>query len=207
MQKHNQFFLEDYKKLKEDISDGDLSAVAQAGKIFFVDAAHFIHNTIPAMGWIEKGKSFPLPCNAGRDRINVLGALNPIDRGIIAQYNDTRCNAETIKEFFSKIEQLNPTISKIHLILDNARYNHARIVKDFVRNSRIELHFLPPYSPNLNLIERFWKFLKGKLMKNKYHETLNKFKTALATILNNIGKYAEELRTLLTDNFQIIESV
>ena len=90
------------------------------------------------------------------------------------------------------------------MICDNARYYHAQPVKDFLTNSKIELVFLPPYAPNLNLIERFWKFFKKTILYSKYYETFSKFKQACDDFFQGLEKYHTDLRSLLTEKFQII---
>lgn len=87
---------------------------------------------------------------------------------------------------------------------DNAKYHHAKLVKKKAKDLDIEFIYLPPYSPNLNLIERLWKFLKKKLRKNKYYNTFKKFLNAIYDFFKNIDDYREELKTLLTLNFEIV---
>ncbi len=95
---------------------------------------------------------------------------------------------------------------KITLILDNASYNRAYATQDYAKELNIELLFLPPYAPNLNLIERLWKFFKKKVMKNKYYETYKIFEENVENFFVNFENYKEELRTLLTLNFGIIKA-
>jgi transposase len=98
-----------------------------------------------------------------------------------------------------------PTAPKISLVLDNARYFHAKIVSEWLENHpRLHIEFLPPYAPNLNLIKRLWGFVKNKLVKNKYYKEYKTFRAQEFQFLNNIGEYADELKTLMTENFEII---
>jgi len=101
-------------------------------------------------------------------------------------------------------ELQNPGAARIHIICDNARYYHAQLVKDYLANSRIELVFLPPYAPNLNLIERFWKFFKKTILYERYYETFCQFKTACDNFFAGLDQHHASLRPLLTDRFQII---
>jgi len=94
--------------------------------------------------------------------------------------------------------------SIIHVISDNAKYNHANKVKVYAEGSRIQLHFLPPCAPNLNRIERVWKFFHKKITYNQYYATYSRFKTTSLDLFENILQYKEELDTLLTENFHII---
>jgi len=93
------------------------------------------------------------------------------------------------------------------VICDNARYYRSKAVQEYLETSRIKLVFLPPYAPNLNLIERFWKFLKKNVLYNRYYETFDEFREACETFFKNPHKYQRELRSLLTANFELIGCV
>ena len=95
----------------------------------------------------------------------------------------------------------------MNIISDNASYYRSKLVKAYLENSRIEIKFLPSYSPNLNLIERLWKFFYKKKLYNRYYDTYDKFKTECLNFFDNINTYMGELRTLLVNNFQIIGSI
>jgi transposase len=88
-------------------------------------------------------------------------------------------NAETTITFFKKLEQAYPDKKKVHLFLDNVRYYKNKKVKAYLENSRIEVHYLPPYSPNLNPIERLWKWMKERVLYNTYYEKYDEFKQAV----------------------------
>ena len=98
-------------------------------------------------------------------------------------------------------------MGKIHIIADNARYYRSALVKAHLATEgcRIQIHFLPPYSPNLNLIERLWGFFKRKVIYGTYYETFVKFKNATLAFFRDIGKYHQELSTLMTDNFRVVK--
>ena len=112
-----------------------------------------------------------------QQRLNINGVIDCNELSAIVRYDDT-INAQSTIKLFQQIELQNPGARRIHIICDNARYYHARLVKDYLANSRIELVFLPPYAPNLNLIERFWKFFKKTVLYGRYYETFSQFKTA-----------------------------
>ena len=89
--------------------------------------------------------------------------------------------------------------------MQHLRYFHAKIVSEWLENHpRLHIEFLPPYAPNLNLIKRLWGFVKNKLVKNKYYKEYKTFRAQEFQFLNNIGEYADELKTLMTENFEII---
>jgi transposase len=196
-------FKKQYQTLKTSLNPGD--------SIYFLDACHPHHNNEPSYGWIYKGEERWIKTNTGRKRININGALNlgnnqnGNDNGptIITRLEET-INAEAMILLIKNIEQNQPE-GEIYLILDNARYNHALIVKDYIQKSgRIHLVFLPSYSPNLNIIERLWLFLHQKILYDKYYETFPEFKTAVENFLQSIQQYQGELKSRLTDSFQVI---
>ena len=117
---------------------------------------------------------------------------------------DERINAQSTIELFKQIEKAYPAASTIYVVADNARYYHAQIVSEYLKKSRIKFNFLPPYSPNLNLIERLWKFLKKKVINSCYYESYDIFKNTVMHFFENIKDYHQELKTLLTEKFQLI---
>jgi transposase len=119
-------------------------------------------------------------------------------------YNFLIPDAQSTIKLFQQIEAQNPPAGRIHIICDNARYYHAQLVKDYLEHSKIKLVFLPPYAPNLNLIERFWKFFKKTVLYGRYYETFSQFKTACDDFFTGLDQHHASLRSLLTDRFQII---
>ena len=104
---------------------------------------------------------------------------------------------------FHKIEAKHPDAETIYIIADNARYYHACLLKDHLEGTKIQLLYLPPNSPNLNLIERYWKFFKKTVMHNHYYQTFEQFKQACKNFFRKWKKYLPELKNLLTENFHI----
>lgn len=102
------------------------------------------------------------------------------------------------------MEHANPSAPRIIVICDNTRYYKPKALAECLTTSRIQLEPLPPYCPNLNLIERFWKFFKREVLYNRYYETFDKFRDACKTFFKGLDAFAPRLRTLLTENFQII---
>ena len=181
------------------------AAQAGQGQVFFVDAAHFVFGTFLCCLW-----SFTrifIRAASGRQRFNVLGAWNAVTRQLIAVTNTTVVNTETMCELLRKIAALGLT-GPITLVLDNARYQHNAAVKALATQLGITLLFLPSYSPNLNLIERLWKFIKRRSLYGRYHPTFADFQAAIQETLDALPTtYAEQLKTLMTLNFQLFEDV
>ena len=119
------------------------------------------------------------------------------------RFDDTIDAISTIA-LFEQIERANPLAKRITIICDNARYYRSKAVSEYLENSRIDLLFLPPYSPNLNLIERFWKFFKRQVLYNHYYEAFNDYKNACKRFFRELDSYVPRLRSLLTENFEII---
>lgn len=181
--------------------------ITQSGEdqaVFFVDAVHPQHNTRPASGWIRKGKDFPIPANSGRKRININGALNAHDVTDITVLESDRVNAQSTVALCTKLLGKHPN-KQITIILDNARYYHNQIVKDWLRaHPEVKLLFLPPYSPNLNLIERLWRFMRKSVIDYHYYDTFSKFRKAILKFFKSISSYRDELESLLVPRFDII---
>lgn len=175
------------------------------GKVYFVDAAHFVHGSFLGYLWCFVRCFILSP--SGRNRFNVLGALDAITKEISTIVNDTYINAQSVCELIKKIAIQNIGVP-IALIMNNARYQHCNLVKEFAKMMKVELVFLPSYSPNLNLIERFWKYVKKKCLYSKYCETFSSFKEAIQQVIHNPNKQDEqELESLLTLNFQTFKNV
>jgi transposase len=172
------------------------------GKVYFVDAAHLLHNAVPSHGWIKRGRTVELKTNSGRNRLNVLGAYSPDDHTLVSIEGTDSCDAELVCQLLRKLRRANAG-KWLLLVLDNARYQRAAIVQALAKRLRIRLLFLPPYSPNLNLIERFWKFLRKQVLRNTYYPTFSEFRAAIQRLLANLDTYAEELTTLMTENFHL----
>lgn len=167
-----------------------------------MDGVHPQHNSMPANGWIKKGTTKEIPSNTCRKRININGAIDIEDFNFI-HWEDERINSESTIALFQQIEEANPLAEQPFVIIDNARYYRSKLVKGYVKNSKIVTVFLPPYSPKLNLIERLWKLLHKVIHYNKYYDTFLEFKNACFHFLNNFHEYESELRSRLTENFEI----
>jgi transposase len=139
---------------------------------------------------------------AGRKRFNVLGALDAVTHELITITNDTYINALCVCELLKKIAEQYPGML-ITLVSDNAKYQKCKIVWDLAASLNIELLYLPAYSPNLNLIERLWKFVKKKCLYSKYYSDFTLFRSAITECLNKTHTdHKKELDSLLSLNFQ-----
>jgi len=168
-----------------------------------MDAAHFVLSAFLGFLWSVARVFIPAP--SGRQRFNVLGALNAVTHEMITVTNDTYITAQSVCALLEKIAVRYVGIP-ITIILDNARYQRCALVMDKARSLNIELCFLPPYSPNLNLIERLWKFVKKECLYSEYYSDFTKFKTAILDCLGQTHTtHKDALDSLLTLRFQTFE--
>jgi transposase len=187
-----------------------LETISQADKngeaVVFIDPTHQIYNAESGYLWQEKGGAGTkqIFSNSGRRRITIVGAINPHSLSPTTLITEGNCDRELMKLFIRELRKDYPGGEKIHAFLDNARYNWSKDVRAEAKRLNVELKYLPPYCPNLNLIERLWKFMKKAVKKNAYHDTFEKFEKAICEFFKNIGQFRDKLETLLTLNFEII---
>jgi transposase len=173
-------------------------------QLLFMDAAHFILQSFICALWCLQ-RLF-IKAYSGRNRINVLGAVNAITKEIFTLNNTTYICADTIIAFLNQLRIYYGNIP-IKIVLDNARYQHCKLVEEVARRLNITLLFLPSYSPNLNLIERLWKFTREKILYGKYYEIPEKFHTAITNFFCTINqKNKSEIKKRLTLNFQFFDN-
>ena len=169
-----------------------------------MDAAHFILQPFICSLWCIT-RLF-IKAASGRNRINVLGIVNAITKEVLTFCNTTYISADTIVAFLIKIKEHYGDLP-VKIVLDNARYQHCEFVENAANKLNITLLFLPSYSPNLNIIERLWKFTKKTILYAKYYETPVKFHLAITNFFQIINqKYNSELKDLLTLKFQFFEN-
>ena len=196
-----QKWLAEYEKLRQGLPEDET--------ICFMDGVHPTHNVQPAYGWIKKGIRKEIPANTGRSRLNLSGIIDVVTHNVVIQEDQT-LNAESTIRFFKKIEDAYPNKRKIHVFCDNAPYYRNKAVKHHLETSRVSLHFLPPYSPNLNPIERLWKWMKERVIYNTYYEHFEDFKAAIIgffavlPILAVESALGQSLRSRVRDKFRPI---
>jgi len=171
-------WLVEYETLKQNLPEDET--------ICFMDGVHPTHNVQPAYGWIKTGVRKEIPGNSGRSRLNLSGAIDIVSHKIVIAKDET-LNALSIICFLKKVEAAYPRKKKIHIFCDNARYYKNKDVRHYLESSKIELHFLPPYSPNLNPIERLWKWMKERTIYNSYYASFEEFESAVFGFFNALS--------------------
>lgn len=173
--------------------------------ILFMDSAHPTMATKVSCGWIKKGVDKPIAQSASRTRVNVMGALELSSMNVVSAHPDY-VNAETTVAFFDKLKVAYPGAANIHIILDQSGYHRSQLVRDEALKRNIVLHYLPPYSPNLNPIERLWKVMNEEVRNNVFFTSAKLFRDAIAEFFESkILKLAPLLRGRINDNFQTIK--
>lgn len=172
-------------------------------RVFFVDAAHFVLGAFLGMIWCLT--RVLVRTGSGRQRYSVLGAVETRDHDLVSIRTTGSVNAQTVCELIEKISQEYPG-EEITLVMDNARYQRNADVFECAARNGIELLFLPAYSPNLNLIERVWRLLKSRTLRNKYFPDFATFRGGIDAFLDSLsGTNRHLLKSLVTENFQTFE--
>lgn len=171
--------------------------------LVFSDAAHFVYGKFSSYCWGKAPRY--APSGHGRFRINVYGSYDVVSNQVYTMYNEGYINAEFIVDYFDWLRsEIYPNRRRpLHMVMDNARYQHCKYVKAAAKKHHIILDFLPGYCPHLNLIERLWKYMK-KILGQSYHQDKKSFKQEIVTLLNDLSRqdHQEKIWTLLNPIFQ-----
>ena len=195
----------DVEKQKEFIRDFGAFMVQKTENtvVYFNDGVHPQHNTKPEYGWILRGKEQIIPANTGRNRLNITGLLNAEDVTDVIAHEDIAVNAQSAIIAWERAEKRHPNKEIVH-ICDNARYYHSQLITEWLKqHPNTTVKYLPPYAPNLNLIERLWKFLRKTTISSFFYATFDSFKKAVMDFFNNIKEHRTALESLLTLKFHL----
>lgn len=165
-EKAQEDFINHYNSLQNSLASDEA--------VYFADAVHPEHQVKPSFGWYFKDDKPALKSNSSRQRLNLHGAIN-LETGDYHMVDALTIDACSTRALLEKIEAANPKMRLIHVYLDNARYHHAKILKPWLQqpDRRVVLHFLPPYAPHLNPIERLWGVMHSYVTHNRYYERLS----------------------------------
>lgn len=189
-------FIKYYEELKDNLKDEEV--------IYFVDSVHPEHQTKLAYGWIKKGERKKIQMSNKQYRINIMGGICLKNHKVVYEKAD-KIDEMSIQSFLYRLRKHHPGKYFVHVIWDNAGYHCSKQVIEFANELGIKLHYLPPYSPNLNPIERLWKIMHENVTYNRYYEKFNNFTEAILYFFRHIGKKKRVLRSRITDNFQLID--
>lgn len=171
----------------------------ESDAVFFVDAVHPVHNSMPAYGWFKKGTEKKLKSNSGRSRLNIHGAMNAETYETTILATENSIDSDTTIDLLKTLEKSHPLANTIFVILDNARYHYSKAVQAYLKNSKVKLIFQPPYSPELNLIERLWRLFKKSVLYNKFYEKFDDFKKACMSFFKNQDKRYDDIVSIMGD--------
>ncbi len=200
-------FVAEYEQDKERVQ-------ADGWRRYFIDGVHPLYGLeVVFYCWLLAGQRFEVGVGGGRKRLNILGAYCPDDMEYIdRRYTDRNLNAQSVIELFTLMMSRHPGTKYFRIYLDNTRYQHATLLKEWIAQAKkdsgvtFDLRHLPAYSPNLNLIERLWKFLRKEALQ-RWHPTFEDMQQAVADVLDNLPRYHKQLGTLMTERFHLTPSV
>jgi len=188
-------FIEKYEDLKKTLPNDH--------EIYFLDAVHPEFQSQSVNGWVKKGEIKTLPTTSKQYRLHFIGAVKLKDMKVVAQEYKT-VNAENMIEFLKNLEA-SSCASRIHVICDNGRANKNKAIQGYLPMSKIEMHYLPAYSPNLNSIERLWKIMRELKTYNRCYDKFDDFRKEIHKFFfEDIPKMVNVLEKRITDKFQRI---
>jgi transposase len=191
-------FIESYEKLLNSLGDNEA--------VLFADAVHPTHAARPVGCWAPKQEKLAIEQTSGRQRINIHGAID-LETGQTRMIEALTIDAASTIKLLESIEALYPMLALIHVFLDNARYHHAKLVQQWLSRPgcRIKLHFIPPYCPHLNPIERLWGAMHRQVTHNKCYATCAQFaEVTLEFLREKVPRNWADLCNSVTDNFRVI---
>lgn len=174
--------------------------------LYYADAAHPTHNTRCTRAWCAVGQERPLLTVSGRERVNLNAALNAYEPTQVVLDETTCVNAQSTKRLYEQLLAAHPDKTRIYAVCDNARYYKNKELRAWLADKAICQVFLPPYSPNLNLIERFWKYLRQKIINTTFYRTKGQFRTAVLDFFTRLPEFGQDLASLLTRKFHILDA-
>jgi transposase len=191
-------FEKQYRVLRKNLRDKEV--------LLFLDGVHPQHNTRASKAWILAGTEKYIKTNTGRNRLNLNGVYNPENQEVIIR-EDEAINAESNIRLFEAVKEHYKDAKCIYVIADNARYNRSKQLMEYLKNSKIKMIYLPAYSPNLNLIERLWKFMRKKIINTTYYADFETFKKTILNFFNNIGQYKNELKRFIGTKLRLLNPI
>ena len=206
--------VEKQKAFLQEYEQDQKQAAREGPRRYFLDGVHPLYGLeVVFYCWLLAGQRFEVGVGGGRKRLNILGAYCPDDQEYLdRRYTDRNLNAQSVIELFTLMMDRHPETKHFRIYLDNARYQHAKVLQEWIAQTlketgvSFDLKYLPAYSPNLNLIERLWKFLRKEALQ-KWHPTFEAMQQAVAEVLDNLDRYEAQLASLMTERFHLSPEV
>jgi len=185
-----------------------LEAEVAAGQavLSYADAAHPTHHTRCPRAWCQGGKERPLRTVSGRERVKLNAALNAYAPTQVLLDETERVDGQSTRRLYEHLLAAHPEVPTLYVVCDNARYYQNKDLPTWLADQRIVQVLLPPYSPNLNLIERLWKYLRQKIINPTCYRTKGQFRAAVLGFFNRLPEFGQDLASLLARNFHILDS-
>jgi transposase len=194
---HQAAFIETYKTL--------LNTTLEDEPILFADGVHPTMATKVAYGWIKRGTDKPIATTASRTRMNLMGAINLQTMAVTVESFET-LDSEAMVQYWEQVKAAYPKAPKIHIILDRGPYNMSIKTREAAEKLGIKLHFLPPYSPNLNPIERLWKVMNERVRNNRFFHSVSEFRDSILHFFHvTWPEIAHTMIDRINDNFQTLK--
>lgn len=188
-------FVVEYKTLLEQLTDNQT--------VMFIDAVHPQHNSTSSKVWTATGKPRHIPSNTGREHLNINGAYNPLNQDVVVR-EDTTIDAQSTIALLQSISDYYPTNDTIYVFADNARSNKCKAITQWLENqTKIQLRYLPPYSPNLNFIERLWKIMRNQTIHTHFYPAFSEFKEAIRGFFTQICSQKNTLKQTIGTKMQL----
>lgn len=206
--------VEKQKAFLQEYEQDQKKAASEGQRRYFLDGVHPLYGLeVVFYCWLLAGQRFEVGVGGGRKRLNILGAYCPDDQEYLdRRYTDRNLNAQSVIELFTLMMARHPETQHFRIYLDNARYQHAKVLQEWIARTlketgvSFDLKYLPAYSPNLNLIERLWKFMRKEALQ-KWHPTFEAMQQAVAEVLDNLDRYEAQLASLMTERFHLSPEV
>lgn len=190
-------FIASYDCLKSQLGDNDV--------ILFGDGVHPSIETKISSGWIRTGQHKPIKTTASRTRVNILGALQ-LDGMNLITHNYPTINSDSVVDFMGRLKEVYPDKENIYFVVDNGPYYTSKLVKDKAKELGITMTYLPPYSPNLNPIERLWKYMNERVRNNVFFHSAVEFREKILSFFSeHWEKNKVGLENRINDNFQTLK--
>ena len=174
--------------------------------LYYADAAHPTHNTRCTRAWCAVGQERPLLTVSGREWVNLNAALNAYEPTQVLVEETHYVNAQSTRRLYEQLLAAHPDKARIYVICDNARYYKNKQLRAWLADKPICQVFLPPYSPNLNLIERLWRYLRQKIINTTFYRTKGQFRATVLDFFDRLPEFGQDLASLLTRKFHILDA-